>query len=41
MKVLLIIVAPVAAILIVKMLIAETKSDDNTGPFDCYVPGGR
>ena len=41
MKVLLIIVIPIVAILMVKMLIAETKNDDNTGPFDCYVPGGR
>ena len=41
MKVLLIIVINIVAILIVKMLIAELGSDDNTGPFDCYVPGGR
>lgn len=41
MKALLIIVAPIVVILIVKMLIAELGSDDNTGPFDCYVPGGR
>jgi hypothetical protein len=41
MKVLLIIVIPIVVILMVKMLIAEIKNDDNTGPFDFYVPGGR
>ena len=38
MEMLLIIVAAVVVILIVK---ASIGSDDNTGPFDCYVPGGR
>lgn len=41
MEVLLIIAAPVVVILMVKALIAELGSDDNRGPFDCYVPGGR